>query len=89
MSNPPISREALISACVAFGFEGTERETELFTLKLMKAIGAYLQATNAAGHSTLLSALIRQIELGDYTDKHGHKLTDNVCFIKAKEAVGE
>jgi hypothetical protein len=40
-------------------------------------------------YQALLSALIHQIELGDYTDKHGHKLTDNVCFIKAKEAVGE
>lgn len=46
-------------------------------------------ALRAAGPqlNALLRALIRQIEMGDYTDAVGHKLTMNVHFIAAKEAV--
>jgi hypothetical protein len=52
---------------------------------------ALIEVEDARVNATtlLLRALIRQIELGSYTDEHGHKLTNNVCFIKAKEAVGE
>lgn len=46
-------------------------------------------AESAIRGGELLAALIRQIELGEFRDQHGHPLTNNVHFIKAKEAVGE
>jgi hypothetical protein len=67
-----------------------ERRIDHLDLRAVAAdIVDYAMSKRDGSSGALLSALIRQIELGDYTDKHGHKLTDNVCFIEAKEAAGE
>jgi len=48
----------------------------------------YKASSRASQLDEALRALIRQIEMGDFTDTIGHKLTNNVHFIAAKEAVG-
>ena len=40
----PLNKEAVQAACVAFGFLGNDKDTQIFVLKMMKAIEAYLRA---------------------------------------------